>query len=87
MKTIRSRHLASAAIIALLALPAAALAQPAQSARGRPTGNRIVCDAIVSPARAWRNKSRTISNNSTHNCISHPGRAATMGSIRPGHAR
>ncbi len=32
MKTIRSRHLASAAIIALLALPAAALAQPAQSA-------------------------------------------------------
>jgi periplasmic protein CpxP/Spy len=32
MRTIRSRHLASAAIVALLALPAAALAQPAQSA-------------------------------------------------------
>ena len=31
MKTIRSRHLGSAAIAALLALPAAALAQPAQS--------------------------------------------------------
>jgi periplasmic protein CpxP/Spy len=31
MKRIRSTHLASAAIVALLALPAAALAQPAQS--------------------------------------------------------
>ena len=31
MKTIRSSHLGSAAIVALLALPAAALAQPAQS--------------------------------------------------------
>jgi hypothetical protein len=31
MKTIRSSHLAFAAIIALLALPAAALAQPTQS--------------------------------------------------------
>jgi protein CpxP len=31
MKTIRSSHLASAAVVALLALPAAALAQPAQS--------------------------------------------------------
>jgi periplasmic protein CpxP/Spy len=31
MKTIRSSHLAAAAVVALLALPAAALAQPAQS--------------------------------------------------------
>jgi protein CpxP len=31
MKTIRSSHLGSAAIVALLALPAAALSQPAQS--------------------------------------------------------
>ena len=31
MKTIRSSHLASAAVVALLALSAAALAQPAQS--------------------------------------------------------
>ncbi len=32
MRTIRSHHLASAAIVALLALPGVALAQPAQSA-------------------------------------------------------
>jgi hypothetical protein len=47
MKTIRSSHLASAAIIALLALARrGAGATRAVCRADRPTGNRIVCDAV-----------------------------------------
>jgi hypothetical protein len=48
MKTIRSSHIASAAVVALLALPAAALAQLTQSpAAGYPAGSRILADDIA----------------------------------------